>query len=79
MSGRCPWPVLAEGRDAVTEVQWLNAAPFHDAAMNRAGRSYAVAGGFLDDVGSFDSAISGSRRRKRPASAAYQRPGGGED
>jgi acyl carrier protein len=55
------WPVLAEGRDLVTEVPGdrFSAARFHDPMRNRAGKSYTVAGGFLNEVAGFDAGYFG--------------------
>ncbi|WP_336319972.1 SDR family NAD(P)-dependent oxidoreductase [Streptomyces lavendofoliae] len=51
------WTVLAVGRDVVTEVpdDRFPADDFADVRRRRPGRSYTVAGGFLDDITGFDT------------------------
>ncbi|MGI5171383.1 SDR family NAD(P)-dependent oxidoreductase [Spirillospora sp. CA-253888] len=55
------WEVLEQGRDVVSVVpaDRFEAERFVDAAMVRAGKSYTAAGGFLDDIASFDAGFFG--------------------
>ncbi|MFC9970572.1 SDR family NAD(P)-dependent oxidoreductase [Spirillospora sp. NPDC127200] len=55
------WQVLEQGRDVVSAVppDRFEAERFVDAAMVRAGKSYTAAGGFLDDIASFDAGFFG--------------------
>ncbi|MFD4864292.1 SDR family NAD(P)-dependent oxidoreductase [Streptomyces sp. NPDC058412] len=60
------WTVLEEGRDMVGEVPAgrFDTAAFVAAGSARAGKSYTAAGGFLDDVVSFDAGYFGISPRE---------------
>ncbi|MCS0636904.1 SDR family NAD(P)-dependent oxidoreductase [Streptomyces sp. LP05-1] len=55
------WTALEQGRDAITEVpaDRFDQRLFVDPAVPRPGKSYTAAGGFLDDVTSFDAGYFG--------------------
>ncbi|GAU70877.1 polyketide synthase [Streptomyces sp. NBRC 110611] len=55
------WDALVEGRDVVGEVpaDRFESRRFADTSMPRTGKSYTVAGGFLEDIASFDAAYFG--------------------
>ncbi|GAA0415698.1 SDR family NAD(P)-dependent oxidoreductase [Streptomyces luteireticuli] len=66
------WTALREGRDMVGEVpaDRFDKTRFVDPGAVRAGRSYTAAGGFLDDVASFDAGYFGIA----PKEAAFMDP-----
>ncbi|WP_431045998.1 SDR family NAD(P)-dependent oxidoreductase [Streptomyces sp. P1-3] len=69
------WSALVEGRDLVGEVppdrfdpaRWLDSAPW------RPGKTYTVAGGFLDDVHGFDAGYFGMSPREAGRTDPQQR------
>ncbi|MFI6768214.1 SDR family NAD(P)-dependent oxidoreductase [Streptomyces sp. NPDC050355] len=69
------WSALVEGRDLVGEVppdrfdpaRWLDPTPW------RPGKSYTVAGGFLDDIHGFDAAYFGMSPREAGRTDPQQR------
>ncbi|AJC60688.1 putative type I polyketide synthase [Streptomyces sp. 769] len=69
------WSALAEGRDLVGEVppdrfdpaRWLDPTPW------RSGKTYTVAGGFLDDVHGFDARYFGMSPREASRTDPQQR------
>lgn len=69
------WKLLAEGRDAVSEVpadRW-NVERFYDAEMGLAGKSIAKRGGFLDEIDQFDPQFFGISPREAPYIDPQQR------
>ncbi|MFF4603062.1 SDR family NAD(P)-dependent oxidoreductase [Streptomyces sp. NPDC001339] len=66
------WAALVEGRDAVGEVpaERFESRRFADTSMPRTGKSYTVAGGFLEDIAGFDAAYFGIA----PKEAAHMDP-----
>ncbi|MBP2405871.1 type I polyketide synthase [Streptomyces syringium] len=69
------WSALREGRDAVGEIpaDRFDKARFVDAGALRPCRSYTAAGGFLDDVASFDAAYFGIAPKEAEAMDPQQR------
>ncbi|MEV4436627.1 SDR family NAD(P)-dependent oxidoreductase [Streptomyces sp. NPDC049585] len=69
------WEVLAEGRDMVGEVppDRFDKNRFVDPGGLRACRSYTAAGGFLDDVATFDAAYFGIAPKEAEAMDPQQR------
>jgi acyl transferase domain-containing protein/NADPH:quinone reductase-like Zn-dependent oxidoreductase/acyl carrier protein/SAM-dependent methyltransferase len=69
------WKLLAEGRDAVSEVpadRW-NVDRFYDAESGLAGKSIAKRGGFLDQIDQFDPQFFGISPREAPYIDPQQR------
>ncbi len=69
------WNLLAEGRDAVSEVpadRW-NVERFYDAEPGLAGKSIAKRGGFLDQIDQFDPQFFGISPREAPYIDPQQR------
>ena len=69
------WKLLAEGRDAVSEVpadRW-NVERFYDAEMGLSGKSIAKRGGFLDQIDQFDPQFFGISPREAPYIDPQQR------
>lgn len=69
------WKLLAEGRDAVSEVpadRW-NIERFYDAEPGIAGKSIAKRGGFLDNIDQFDPQFFGISPREAPYVDPQQR------
>ncbi|MCX6872958.1 MAG: SDR family NAD(P)-dependent oxidoreductase [Verrucomicrobia bacterium] len=69
------WKLLAEGRDAVSEVpadRW-NVERFYDAEMGVTGKSIAKRGGFLDEIDQFDPRFFGISPREAPYIDPQQR------
>ena len=69
------WKLLAEGRDAVSEVpadRW-NIERFYDAEPGVTGKSIAKRGGFLDDIDQFDPRFFGISPREAPYIDPQQR------
>ncbi|MBM7167745.1 SDR family NAD(P)-dependent oxidoreductase [Streptomyces sp. G44] len=69
------WSALAAGRDLITEVPADRFASerFVDPSMPRPGKSYTGAGGFLQDVGSFDADYFGIAPREAAQMDPQQR------
>ncbi|MGL4399622.1 MAG: SDR family NAD(P)-dependent oxidoreductase, partial [Luteolibacter sp.] len=69
------WKLLADGRDAVSEVpadRW-NVERFYDAEPGIAGKSIAKRGGFLDEIDHFDPQFFGISPREAPYIDPQQR------
>ena len=69
------WKLLAEGRDAVSEVpadRW-NVERFYDAETGIVGKSIAKRGGFLDEIDQFDPQFFGISPREAPYIDPQQR------
>lgn len=69
------WKLLAEGRDAVSDVpadRW-NVERFYDAEPGIAGKSIAKRGGFLDQIDQFDPQFFGISPREAPYIDPQQR------
>lgn len=69
------WKLLAEGRDAVSEVptdRW-NVERYYDAEPGLAGKSIAKRGGFLDQIDQFDPQFFGISPREAPYIDPQQR------
>ena len=69
------WKLLAEGRDAVSEVpadRW-NVDRFYDAETGLAGKTIAKRGGFLDEIDRFDPQFFGISPREAPYIDPQQR------
>ena len=69
------WKLLAEGRDAVSEVpadRW-NIERFYDTEMGLTGKSIAKRGGFLDEIDQFDPRFFGISPREAPYIDPQQR------
>lgn len=69
------WKLLADGRDAVSEVpadRW-NVERFYDAEPGIAGKSIAKRGGFLDQIDQFDPQFFGISPREAPYIDPQQR------
>jgi acyl transferase domain-containing protein/acyl carrier protein len=69
------WKLLAEGRDAVSEVpadRW-NVERFYDAEPGLSGKSIAKRGGFLDQIDQFDPQFFGISPREAPYIDPQQR------
>ncbi|MGW1373185.1 SDR family NAD(P)-dependent oxidoreductase [Streptomyces sp. NPDC002446] len=60
------WTALVQGRDVVTEVppQRFDSGSFVHANPRRPGKTYTAAGGFLDDIASFDAEYFGISPRE---------------
>ncbi|MES2476327.1 MAG: SDR family NAD(P)-dependent oxidoreductase [Verrucomicrobiota bacterium] len=69
------WKLLAEGRDAVTDIpadRW-NIERFYDAELGLTGKSIAKRGGFLDQIDQFDQQFFGISPREAPYIDPQQR------
>ncbi len=69
------WKLLAEGRDAVTEIpsdRW-NIERFYDAELGLTGKSIAKRGGFLDQIDQYDPQFFGISPREAPYIDPQQR------
>ena len=69
------WAALAEGRDVVTEVppQRFDSGAFVHSSPRRPGKTYTAAGGFLDDIASFDAEFFGISPREAARMDPQQR------
>ena len=69
------WKLLAEGRDAVSEIpaDRFNIERFCDEEMGLAGKSIAKRGGFLDEIDQFDPQFFGISPREAPYIDPQQR------